>query len=65
MLPKPSSKIDDSGQVTFKSVPDGLTLSVRFTELYPGYQCSINEKDWSPIIMLDASHPYAEGEAGF
>jgi hypothetical protein len=57
--------VDDSGQVTFKGVSDGITLSVRFTELYPGYQCSINEKDWSPIVMLDADHPYPDGETNF
>lgn len=56
---------DDSSNVTFMDVIDGIPLTVRFTEEFPAYQCSINEKAWSPIVMLDSSRPYPDTETAF
>lgn len=56
---------DDSGQVTFRNVPDGTALTARYTELYPAYQCSVNEIDWSPVVMLDPARPYPDAETKF
>lgn len=57
--------IDDSSNVTFLNMADGQELTVRFTELYPGYQCSVNESVWSPLIMLDPNRPYPDNEVMF
>jgi hypothetical protein len=57
--------VDDSGQITMMNVPDGVTLNVRFTEMYPAYECSINEKIWSPPVMMDPNRPYPDDETRF
>jgi hypothetical protein len=57
--------VDELGQLTILDIPDNLALTARFTELFPGYQCSINEIDWSPLIMLDPSRPYKDQETEF
>jgi hypothetical protein len=56
---------DDSGQVTIKGVADGTILSVRYTELFPAYECSVNQSDWSPVVMLDPARPYPDTETKF
>lgn len=57
--------VDDSSNVTFLNLPDGQEFTVRFTERFPGYQCSINEKVWSPLVMLDPLRPYPDSETQF
>lgn len=57
--------IDDISNVTFMDLPDGFPLTVRFTENYPAYQCSVNESVWSPLIMLDPARPYPDNETMF
>jgi hypothetical protein len=57
--------VDDVSNVTFMNLPDGTDLTVRFTESFPGYQCSVNEKVWSPLVMLDPSRPYPDEEQNF
>lgn len=57
--------IDDISNVTFMDLVDNVPLIVRFTEHYPGYQCSVNETVWSPIIMLDPARPYPDNETIF
>ena len=57
--------IDDISNVTFMGLPDGDPFTVRFTEYYPAYQCSVNETIWSPLIMLDPARPYPDNETVF
>jgi hypothetical protein len=38
----------------------GKTVNVQVTEYFPGYQCSINNMDWSPAVMFDAITPFAD-----
>jgi hypothetical protein len=57
--------IDDISNITFMNLPDGDPVTVRFTEFYPAYQCSVNETMWSPLIMLDPARPYPDGETNF
>lgn len=57
--------IDDISNVTFMGLKDGTAYTVRFTENYPGYQCSVNESVWSPVIMLDPARPYPDTETAF
>jgi hypothetical protein len=33
---------------------------VQVTEYFPGYQCSINNMDWSPAVLFDAATPFAD-----
>jgi len=35
----------------------GKAVNVQVTEYFPGYQCSINNMDWSPAVMFDAIFP--------
>lgn len=56
---------DSLGEVTIMDVPDGGNITIRFTEGYPSYQCSINGTNWSPIIMLDPSRPYPDNATSF
>jgi hypothetical protein len=57
--------VDDISNVTLMNVPDGTSFTVRYTENYPAYQCSVNESVWSPVIMLDPSRPYPDSEKSF
>ena len=38
----------------------GKTVYVQVTEYFPGYQCSINNMDWSPAVMFDAATPFPD-----
>jgi hypothetical protein len=38
----------------------GKTVNVQVTEYFPGYQCSINNMDWSPAVMFDARNPFSD-----
>jgi hypothetical protein len=38
----------------------GKTVNVQITEYFPGYQCSINNMDWSPAVMFDAATPFSD-----
>lgn len=57
--------VNDSGGITFLDVPDGTSLNVRYTELYPAYQCSVDGSHWSPIVMLDPQRPYPDEDQTF
>jgi hypothetical protein len=51
---------DGSGKITMVNVPAAAAVTVFFTEHYPAYQCSINQTNWSPVIMLDPNRPYPD-----
>ncbi len=57
--------IDDISNITFMGLTDGTAYTVRFTESYPGYQCSVNEIVWSPVVMLDPARPYPDSTTTF
>ena len=57
--------VDDISNITFMGLTDGTEYTVRFTENYPAYQCSVNELVWSPIVMLDPLRPYPDTETAF
>lgn len=57
--------VDSASNITFMDLVDGVDYNIRFTELYPAYQCSINETVWSPIIMLDPDRPYPDHTTEF
>lgn len=38
----------------------GLDVTVLFTEYFPGYQCSINNLDWSPVVLFDPENPFPD-----
>jgi hypothetical protein len=43
----------------------GKTVNVQVTEYFPGYQCSINNVDWSPAVMFDAITPFPDVRANY
>jgi hypothetical protein len=43
----------------------GKTVNVQVTEYFPGYQCSINNMDWSPAVMFDAATPFPDVRANY
>jgi hypothetical protein len=43
----------------------GKTVNVQVTEYFPGYQCSINNMDWSPAVMFDAATPFLDVRANY
>lgn len=57
--------VDDVSNVTFMDLTDGQPYTIRFTESFPGYQCSVNEKAFSPLIMLDPLRPYPDNTKVF
>lgn len=59
--------VSDLGALTVLSsgsIP-GNTITVLFEEYYPAYQCSIDQKNWSPIFMLDPNRPYPDNTTNF
>lgn len=54
--------VDSASRFIAKSATANKTLTIVFTELYPAYQCSTNQQDWSPLVMLDTDRPYVDGE---
>lgn len=59
--------LSDDGVLTVSSTGSlvGKTFSVLFTEYYPAYQCSINQSNWGPIIMLDPNKLYPDDVLSF
>lgn len=46
-------------------LPVDQDTTIWFLEHFPAYQCSINQKDWSPTVMLDPTRPYPDAETAF
>jgi len=57
--------VDDASHITFEGLSDTTPYVVRFTEYFPAYQCSVNQSNWSPLIMLDSSRPYPDNITHF
>lgn len=53
--------VSENNQITFFGIPDGSSVTLLWTELFPYYQCSVNNATWSPVVMLDPSRPYVDG----
>lgn len=56
--------ISDDGKLTAGDIA-AADYTVRFTELYPAYQCSVDEKNWSAITMLDPVRPYPDDATSY
>jgi hypothetical protein len=41
------------------------TVDIFFEEEFPAYQCSIDQVNWSPLLMLDPARPYPDGATLF
>ena len=41
------------------------TFDVFFQEEFPAYQCSIDQTNWSPLLMLDPDRPYPDDATSF
>lgn len=64
-MPQDDFTVNDDGLLTFFDIPDGLSVTVRYTEYYPAYQCSVNGAKWSDVIMLDPLRPYPDEATSF
>jgi hypothetical protein len=56
--------ISDDGQFTAGDI-GSVAYTVRFTELFPAYQCSVDQKNWSILTMLDSSRPYPDDAGSY
>ena len=41
------------------------TVDIFFEEEFPAYQCSVDQVNWSPLLMLDPARPYPDGATLF
>ena len=41
------------------------TVDIFFEEEFPAYQCSVDQVNWSPLLMLDSARPYPDGATSF
>jgi hypothetical protein len=53
------------GNIVPRATMAGKTVNVQVTEYFPGYQCSINNMDWSPAVMFDAITPFPDVRANY
>ncbi len=58
-------RIDDLGRIQPTSSMLNQPVTITFQEYFPGYQCSVNEVNWSPIVLFDPSSPYTDAETQF
>ena len=57
--------VDENGTFTPIHLDETTLIDIYYVENFPSYQCSINQKDWSPLQMLDPDRPYADTETRF
>jgi hypothetical protein len=43
----------------------GTTVDIFFEEEFPAYQCSIDQINWSPLLMMDTARPYPDNATSF
>ena len=54
-----------AGFITPVDIPIHTIVDISFTEYWPAYQCSTDQVNWSPIVMLDVNRPYPDDEVNF
>lgn len=50
--------ISTSGRLTPSDAAANKTLTVHCTVMFPAYQASVNQEDWSEAVLFDAAAPY-------
>ncbi len=53
------------GFMTPVDIPDDTVINVYFTEYWPAYQCSTDQINWSPVVMLDVNRLYPDNAIDF
>jgi len=43
----------------------GTMVDIFFEEEFPAYQCSVDQINWSPLLMLDTARPYPDNATSF
>jgi hypothetical protein len=43
----------------------GTMVDIFFEEEFPAYQCSVDQVNWSPLLMLDTARPYPDNATSF
>jgi hypothetical protein len=51
--------------VTPLDIPAGTALTIYFKEYWPAYQCSVDQTNWSPVLMLDPARVYPDDATQF
>jgi hypothetical protein len=49
--------VDAIGRLVPAAAAANKTLTVLFTEMFPAYECSVNQEDWSSPVMFDPARP--------
>lgn len=57
--------VDQTGSITPITIGTTIPVTVRFSENFPAYQCSVDQQTWSDIHMLDLARPYRDDETNF
>jgi hypothetical protein len=57
--------ITGQGYLTLITIPPETNITISFSEYYPSYKCSVNQINWSSIIMFDYTRPYPDTETMF
>jgi len=56
---------DAVGTMTPIDIGVDVPVVVYFSEYWPAYQCSMDQANWSDIVMLDVNRPYRDDETQF
>ena len=58
--------VDQYGNLTpITLAAAATTVDIFFEEELPAYQCSVDQVNWSPLLMLDPARPYPDGATLF
>lgn len=57
--------VDQFGNFTPLTLTQPTTVDIFFQEEFPAYQCSIDQVNWSTLLMLDPAQPYPDDSASF
>ncbi len=60
-----TANISQAGTITPTTIPIGTQITSYFTEYWPAYQCSLDQINWSPIVMLDPKRMYPDNTSDF
>ena len=56
--------VDAAGRLVPMSTAANKNLTILFSAQFPGYQSSLNQQDWSSLLLFDAIRPYPDGVSG-
>lgn len=57
--------VDAEGTFIPLRLDENRDITIHFVEYFPSYECSINQQNWSPTVMMDAARPYPDFETNY